>query len=352
MLRSLSLRNFQAWSKADIELSPITVVIGETNAGKSSLLRGLACVLFNAMEGQGMIRQGATVAEVTVETAEGSTISWHRGQSVNRYQVDEQLYDKPGRAVPQPVQDALQIQELEFDGEVVRMQWAPQMDAPFLLADSGAKATRMLGVAGTAAVVAQAARLAHQETRDNQDALRSAATQLAALQGQAETFGDVAAAEPVAEALRRALQDVADLRERRETLEQLYLRQMASAPVRTEARVRQAHAARLVECLRAWIVVRDRVEMLVAGTDLAARCSTAQQHLGSAETLVALARQRHRLEELKSLFGQAATAWETATELRGSLQIAVDDLHIRRIAHEELVASKTCAACGRVQEAA
>lgn len=352
MIRSLSLKNFQAWSDVEIELSPITVIIGETNAGKSSLLRGLACVLFNALEGQGMVRQGASVAEVTLETAEGHVITWARGTNVNRYTLDGQLYDKPGRVVPMPVQEALEIHELEFDGETVRLQWAPQMDAPFLLSDSGAKATRMLGVAGNAAVVAQAARLAHQETRDQQDALRSASVQLEGLKAQLESFQDVEAAEPIAEALRGALKASQEVVARRQALRQLYDRHVAAQPRREQATRQLSTASELVERLRDWGALEQRRQVLSSGLPLAQRREQLVGRASNAEQLVEAWRQRHRMEELKTLFAAVQALTVRKTKLREDVDYALVQQAFCYQEHEKLVASMTCPTCGRVKEAA
>jgi DNA repair protein SbcC/Rad50 len=352
VIRSLSLKNFQAWSDVELELSPITVVIGETNAGKSSLLRGLACVLFNAFEGQGMVRQGASVAEVTLETEEGNIITWARGTNVNRYTLDGQLYDKPGRIVPVPVQEALQIYELEFDGETVRLQWAPQMDAPFLLSDSGVKATRMLGVAGNAAVVAQAARLAQQETKDQQDALRSASSQLESLKTQLDGFRELETAQPIADALRLSLTAADAVLLRRKALQDLYNRHTAALPRRDQATAQLAAAKDMAERLKALGVLHQRRDTLLSGVSLASRRERLTERVTLAARLQEAWQQRHRLEELKSLFTNALALQTRADERRDGMDQAVIHLDFCREEHEKLVASMTCPACGRVKEAA
>jgi DNA repair exonuclease SbcCD ATPase subunit len=352
VIRSLSLKNFQAWADVTLDLSPITVIIGETNAGKSSILRGLACVLFNALEGQGMVRQGASVAEVSLETDDGHAITWARGNNVNRYTLDGQLYDKPGRVVPLSVQDALQIRELEFDGETVRLQWAPQMDAPFLLADSGVKATRMLGVAGNAAVVAQAARLAQQETKDQHDALRSATTQLESLRLQLEAYKDVDLAQPTADALRLAMQAEREVSARRQALHHLYERHLAAQPRREQATSHLQTAQVLTERLKGWAVLHQRRDTLLSGAALGGRREQTSRRLEFADRLRESWQQRQRLEELKALFAATNVVQSRVREQREQMSQAMTQLAFCREQHEQLVASMTCPACGRVKEAA
>lgn len=352
MIKSLTLRNFQAWPEVTLPLSPITVIIGETNAGKSSLLRGLACVMFNAFEGQGMVRSGASVAEVELTTEEGDTITWSRGNGVNRYTLNDQLYDKPGREVPPPVQQALGIRELEFDGEVVRLQWAPQMDAPFLLSDSGAKATRMLGVAGNAAVIAQAARLAQQETKNQADALRYATSQHEQLKAKLDAFTDVTLAEPIAIALQAAVEGLEELRTRKATLQELYELQTALLPRREAIQQRLRIADTLVRSLKDWTERSELHARLRVGSAVATRRLQVANALEIVTTLVNAHKQRIRLEELRSIMLQARETHTHAEQLRQNLEQAEFALRSCRHSHESLVSSMTCPTCGRVKEAA
>lgn len=352
MIRSLKLKNFQAWPEVTLPLSPITVVIGETNAGKSSLLRGLACVMFNAFEGQGMVRSGATMAEVEVETQEGDVITWARGNNVNRYTVNGQLYDKPGREVPGAVQQVLGIHELEFDGEVVRLQWAPQMDAPFLLADSGAKATRMLGVAGNAAVVAQASRLAQQETKNQADALRYATTQQEQLRTKLETFADVLAAQPIADQLQAAVQELESLQDRKATLQELYDLQTALLPQRASIQQRLQTAEALVKALQDWHARSELHARLRVGAAVAKKRVAVAAALVYAERMVSAHQQYGRLHDMRSLMVSVLDVHTRTGGKRLQLQHATTNREQCRLDHDRLVSSMTCPTCGRVKEAA
>lgn len=352
MIRKLTLKNFQAWPSVELPLSPITVVIGETNAGKSSLLRGLACVLFNAFEGQGMVRQGESTAEVSIELDDDTEITWARGNGVNRYTIDDQVFDKPGRAVPQPVQDALQIHELEFDGETVRMQWAPQMDAPFLLADSGAKATRMLGVAGNAAVLAQATRLAQQETKSQQDALKAATTQLERLTAQLDGYADVEMAAPIAAALQATIARQAEVRDRRRVLRELYDQHVAAAPKKLGLSRSLEAATALADRLGRLVAVLDRSETLTSGSGLWLQKAALNARLGVAERLLDSWQQRVRLEEIRSLLRDAGNVCAQVQELRQKCAVAEQQFQQCQAEHDDLTSRLTCPTCGRLKEVA
>lgn len=352
MIRSLKLKNFQAWADVTLPLAPITVIIGETNAGKSSLLRALASVLFNAFEGQGMVRQGSALAEVELELEEGSVIRWARGAGVNRYMLDDQLLDKPGRAVPPAVQDVLQIRELEFDGEVVRLQWAPQMDAPFLLADSGAKATRMLGVAGNAAVVAQAVRLSQQEVRQHQDDARAADTQVAQLTRHLESFTDVSVAEPIAEALRQALSAYEQVQKQTQVLAELAVAQEALGPARMALTTRHAQAMELQYVTRRRTVVLETYGWMSDGYQVQAQQQADQARLTLASQLRDAWAQVLRVEDLRAVLTESAAIQESLSAARSRMTHAQEAVSGHRASYDALVADLTCPACGRVKEAA
>ena len=352
MITRLHLTSFQSWDRISVDLSPITVIIGETDAGKSALLRGLSCALFNTMEGTGMVRAGQTSAEVSLETDDGHVVTWSRGTGLNRYQLDGQVYDKPGRTVPEPIRHALQIHELEFDGETVRLQWAPQMDAPFLLADSGAKATRMLGVAGNAAITAQAARLAQQEVKKEQDGHRAATIQLERLQAQLAGFADVAVAAPIAEALQEAITSLEALQRRRTQLLAIEREQAAAVARQTVLRSQEHRLLDLTKALDQRVAIAQRWEFLQRG--FGAYQGRAQlQALVEANThIVEALRMQVRLCEIVEVCRQVGALLVRRDALRTTLAEVQHHYESAASQHRTLMATLTCPTCGQIKEAA
>ena len=63
----IQLRNFQGHKATNIELSDaINVLCGDTDAGKSSIIRALYWVCFNRPTGDGYIRKGADSMSVSI----------------------------------------------------------------------------------------------------------------------------------------------------------------------------------------------------------------------------------------------------------------------------------------------
>ena len=47
MIKHVRIRGFQSWKQADLDLEPLTVVVGESDQGKSALIRALESVMEN-----------------------------------------------------------------------------------------------------------------------------------------------------------------------------------------------------------------------------------------------------------------------------------------------------------------
>ena len=63
MLNRLRIRNFQSLEDIDLELGQFTVIIGESDTGKSAIIRALKYALINKV-GTGFIRHGEKQAAV------------------------------------------------------------------------------------------------------------------------------------------------------------------------------------------------------------------------------------------------------------------------------------------------
>lgn len=173
MLSKLIIQDFQSWKSLELELSPVVVIVGETDSGKSAILRAFSAVLFNALEGASFVKKGASRASITVTTDSGDAVTLERGASVNRYVLNGKTLDKIGRDVPAAVSSALQIEEVVFEeGGSLTLQFQPQMDAPFLLTDQGVRATRLLGSVSKVATLYKAARVAGQRSKDTSSSLK------------------------------------------------------------------------------------------------------------------------------------------------------------------------------------
>lgn len=134
MLKSLTLLNFQAHKKLQIEFDPhVTSIVGPSDVGKSAIIRALRLVMLNGIRGDAFIRNGAKhcVVQLGVDDV---VVTRERGKQ-NLYSLDDQDYKAFGNDVPDTIADYLQVNEINFQG---------QHDAPFWFSLSDGEVSRQL----------------------------------------------------------------------------------------------------------------------------------------------------------------------------------------------------------------
>jgi len=159
LLKSLEVRNFQALKHIKMDLSPgLNVVRGDTDVGKSSLVRSLKCLFYQG-EGARFVRDGAKVASVAAETDNGHSITWRKGERKNEYEVDGNKIGRVGKTVPELVQDTLQVRVVKFGADTERcLNIQGQGEHGFLVNDPGAECARIIGGVSGASVLSDAVR--------------------------------------------------------------------------------------------------------------------------------------------------------------------------------------------------
>jgi energy-coupling factor transporter ATP-binding protein EcfA2 len=154
LIDRVQVSNFQSVAAADVEFAPFTAVLGESDQGKSALLRAIAALL-NNRAGTDFVTHGHSQASVEV-VVDGHTVEWDKGKDVNRYLLDGALYDKVGRGVPDEVVGVFDLHPASVAG---------QFDRPFLLFDSGAEVSQVIGDLTNIALLYEAVRVANVEAK-------------------------------------------------------------------------------------------------------------------------------------------------------------------------------------------
>ena len=135
MIDSIILRNFQAHKKLVLEFSPtITVIVGASDVGKSSLIRALTWVCRNEPSGDEFIRHGADSAKVKL-IVDDHTINRIRGKEGNLYLLDDTEFKAFGNQVPTPISNLLKLEPINFQ---------QQHDSPFWFGDTSGEVSRQL----------------------------------------------------------------------------------------------------------------------------------------------------------------------------------------------------------------
>jgi DNA repair ATPase RecN len=156
MLTHLRVDNYQAIQSAELDLAPVTLIVGHNMAGKSAILRALHALCFNRT-GDGFIREGEDGASVFLRAQGGRPdgtdsyqVTWtkKRGKSADYETLcwgGENSYTKTGSAVPDAIVETLKIRRIEVDPTFsIAPQFKMQHDT-LLIQESGSRLARILG---------------------------------------------------------------------------------------------------------------------------------------------------------------------------------------------------------------
>jgi len=141
MIKSVRLQNFQSHEDTYVEFQPgVNVIIGQSDSGKTAILRGLRWVIENKPSGDEYRSHWGGDTRVTLELYDGTVIIREKGKGGrNAYTMNGVEYVAFGQDVPEDIKKVLNMSDVNRQG---------QMDAPYLLSEtSGAIAQHFNKVA-------------------------------------------------------------------------------------------------------------------------------------------------------------------------------------------------------------
>lgn len=164
MTVKIRVRDYQSIEDAEIEVSGLTVITGANNTGKSAMLRAVYGAFTNS-RGTKYVRHGKDQCSVTVTFGDGRTVTWEKGEKVNRYTVDGKTLDKVGSGVPVEV-EALGVVPITASGRELWPQFAPQFTGQvFLLDQPGSVLAESIADVSRVGVLNEALRNAQSDKR-------------------------------------------------------------------------------------------------------------------------------------------------------------------------------------------
>jgi DNA repair exonuclease SbcCD ATPase subunit len=147
-LLSLHLKNFGPWEDQFFEFNRgVNVFVGESDTGKSAILKGLKFVLFDELPKSadgplGFITRPLVrgkLCEVTLRLyADGKirTVTRRKGKSINEYQLDSGIPQRANnKKIPEQIAKLLNIKPVNFHS---------QSDPPFLLSEKPGDVAKQL----------------------------------------------------------------------------------------------------------------------------------------------------------------------------------------------------------------
>lgn len=155
MISEITIKGFQSHVNSTFRLSPgLTVVTGPTDSGKTAIIRAIRWVAFNEPAGDGFVNESVGEALVTITLANGTVITKGRrkgGRTSYQLTLAEgkpQLFEQAD--VPPEVMAALGITRQKFGDFETALNFAFQLEAPFLISEPPSAGAKVLGViAGT-----------------------------------------------------------------------------------------------------------------------------------------------------------------------------------------------------------
>jgi exonuclease SbcC len=141
MIESVEIWNFQSHRHTVLEFVPGTnVIIGLSDAGKSTVFRAINWVLSNRPLGDSYRSEWGGDTHVILRLSDGNVVERFRSASSNEYRVNGETLKAFGSDPPDAV-----LEVLRMDSANIQAQGAP----PFLLSASPGEAARMLNKAAS-----------------------------------------------------------------------------------------------------------------------------------------------------------------------------------------------------------
>ena len=164
-IKQVRIQGFQSHIDSTFILSPgLSIITGPSDAGKTAIIRALRWLAFNEPQGEAFIhavRDGdgnlvsqAEQATVTVELDDGTVISKTRrkGKTIYTHSAYADPWEKA--ELPLEIKETLGLHKQQYgDNFETCLNFAYQLDPPFMLSETGSTGAKILGkLAGTEVV--------------------------------------------------------------------------------------------------------------------------------------------------------------------------------------------------------
>lgn len=139
MIQSIKIQNFLSHKNTELDFSPgVNIIVGESDTGKSAIIRALRWVIFNRPVGDSFRSNWGGPTSVTIETSNGTLITRQKEDKSNRYVLQQgqkkpKVFNAIKSEIPEEVTTALCLDEVNI---------LSQFDSHFLLSNSPGEVAR------------------------------------------------------------------------------------------------------------------------------------------------------------------------------------------------------------------
>ncbi|CDZ74941.1 chromosome segregation protein [Peptoniphilus sp. ING2-D1G] len=139
-ISKLELENFQSHKYTLLDFDKgLNVIVGNSDSGKTAIIRAIKWALYNEPQGDYFIRQGEKNTSVSVHFNTGAIVKRFRSPSKNSYYLkksngEEFYFEGFGRIVPKEISEEINMYKINLDestNSIINI--AEQLEGPFLL---------------------------------------------------------------------------------------------------------------------------------------------------------------------------------------------------------------------------
>jgi len=142
MISKIQITNFQSLKEVEIEPGNFTVILGESDLGKSAIVRAISA-LVNNKTGQDFIKRGTSGCEISLISGDDS-VTWKKGKSAS-YVLNGKTFEKMGSSVPEEIEEVLSMGDIDVGGVRFQPNFHSQFSVPFLVGETGSFRAKILG---------------------------------------------------------------------------------------------------------------------------------------------------------------------------------------------------------------
>ena len=149
-IKALHINGFQSHVKTNLQLvEGLNIITGESDSGKTAIIRALKWVLYNNPTGEAFINEKVGQAEVSILFDNNTQIVRVRGKSENYYRLyrdnEEEKLQGFGVNVPAEVINISKMPTALFGEYHFLLSFGLQLEPPFLLSETSGQSARILG---------------------------------------------------------------------------------------------------------------------------------------------------------------------------------------------------------------
>lgn len=226
-ISAVEIKGFQSHVESVFDLGPgLNVITGPSDAGKTAIIRAVRWVAFNEPTGEAYVNQSVGGAEVKLLLDSGQVITKRRRKGKTSYLIQQDQGDEGSlfekAEVPEEVKHMLGINKQTFGDFETALNFAFQLDAPFLISETASAGAKVLGkLAGTEAVDV-AVKAVNKDTVAARNERTQANREVERINGDLLKYADIDQAKEALDLAEMVVKQIEEQHEKGESLKKLH----------------------------------------------------------------------------------------------------------------------------------